>query len=388
MRIVIYSPDRHITYDGGTPDRMGVGGGITSRIRIAAALARRGHRVSVVCNCLAEATHKGVRYIPLGSVRRIECDALALHSSGGALDLTPVSGLDVKARVRVVVLSGLDVPKGSEDLRPDSYYVCSNFVRQEIRRYPFVARDQVLVTHYGVNRWNWKGIVGPLRDSRRLVYSSHPSKGLDAAREIARQLRARDARFTLHCFGGNRLWGGADSPPPEGPGMVYGGLVDQRRMAAEYKRSAFSLQLQTRLEPFGITVVEAMAAGCLVVASAVGAYKELIRSGENGFLVEGDPQDAGTLERAAELIWSVARQPALLRRIRNRAYATPFGWDTIAQVWEAHLSWLANHKNDRRLLATWARCLECGAESLALADGYHCVACGYFARSCAPFEKL
>jgi glycosyltransferase involved in cell wall biosynthesis len=168
-----------------------------------------------------------------------------------------------------MVLSGLDLPKGSEELRPDGFYVCTNFVRDFFRRFPIVDPAKILVSHCGVNRWNWSGLFGPARDSRRLIYSSHPSKGLAPAEKITRKLRERDPRFALHWFGGNRLWGGADEPLAPEPGIVYGGMVNQRHIAPEYKRSAFALQLQTRLEPFGITIVEAMAAGCLVVASPV-----------------------------------------------------------------------------------------------------------------------
>jgi glycosyltransferase involved in cell wall biosynthesis len=383
MQIAIYSPDRHILYDGSTPDQKGVGGGLTARIRIAAALAGRGHRVSLICNCPRESVDRGVHYLPLDAVTRIECDALVMHSSGGGLDLTPLLKVPLKAPVRVVVLSGIDLPKGTEELQPDAIYVCSNFVRTQIWRYPYVAREKIFVTHYGVNRWNWAGLFGPARDSRRLIYSSHPSKGFDASREVARKLRQRDQRFTFHCYGGNQLWGGSDETPPEEPGMVYGGLIHQRRLAAEYKRSAFAMQLQTRPEPFGITVVEAMAAGCLVVASPVGAFFELIQNGENGFLVAGDPADPATVQRAAELIWSVSQDSGLMRKIRRKAFATPFDWDVIAEVWEAHLGWLAEGRKGRE--AAWARCLECGGSSLVLADGYHCAACGYFARSCAPW---
>jgi glycogen synthase len=208
---------------------------------------------------------------------------------------------------------------------------------------------------------------------------------LEAAREVTRRLRQRDARFALHSFGGNRLWGGQEEAAQQEPGMVYGGLIDQRRLAGEYKRSAFSLQLQTRLEPFGITVVEAMAAGCLVVASPVGSYNELIQNGENGFLVEGDPASPETIERAAALIWDLSRDDALMRKIRRQAFTTPFDWDVLAEVWEAHLGWLMDREKARGLEPPWARCRECRGASLMLADGYHCTACGYFARSCAPW---
>lgn len=50
----------------------------------------------------------------------------------------------------------------------------------------------------------------------------------------------------------------------------------------------------------GITVLEAMAAGCPVVASAVGGLKELIKDGETGLLVQpGNPQ---ALAQAAALL--------------------------------------------------------------------------------------
>ena len=385
MQIVIYCPDRHFLYDGTTPDQAGVGGGLTVRIRIAAALARRGHRVSVVCNCSRETVHGGVLYQPLDSVSRIRADVLVMHSSGGAIDLTPLLALSIEAQIRIFLLSGLDVAKRVHDLNPDAIYVCSNFIRTEMQRSATFTRN-LFVTHYGVNRWNWAGWLGPPRDPHRLIYSSHPSKGFDAAREIARRLHRQDPRFRLHYFGGTRLWGSgvAEEVPPEEPCIRYGGLINQRELAAHYQRSAFLVQLQTRPEPFGIVVVEAMAAGCLVLASPVGAFPELIEPGENGFLLAGDPSSPETLERAAELIRGVCRNAALVRKIRSRALATPFDWETLAQVWESHLHWLMDRKGAQNLEADWARCLECGAPSLVLADGYHCTECGYFARHCRP----
>ena len=235
----------------------------------------------MICNCALQGQFDGVSYIPLDSVERIETDALIAHSSGDRFDITPLLSIPLNARVRVVAVSGVALPTGTPEFAPDSISVCSNFVRKEIARmYPFAAPKDIFVSYYGVNRWNWPTAFSPRRDPRRLLYSSHPSKGLEAARAVARQLRMQDERFTLHSFGGNQLWGGVEDPPPVEPGILYGSLVNQRRLAAEYKRSAFLMQLQTRPEPFGITVVEAMAAGCLVVASPVGAFTELIQHGE------------------------------------------------------------------------------------------------------------
>lgn len=393
MQIAIYCPDRHFLYDGKTPDQAGVGGGLTVRIRIAAALARRGHRVSVICNCPRETVHRGVLYRPLDKVDRIQADVLVMHSSGGAIDLTPLLSVSIEAKVRIFLLSGPDVAKSVHELHPDAIYVCSNYIRAEMIRTGAFTRN-LFVTHYGVNRWNWAsgasgagglaGLFRPRRDPGRLIYSSHPSKGFDASREIARRLHKGDPRFRLHYFGGSKLWGSSvaeEVPPPE-PCISYRGLINQRKLAAEYKRSMFLVQLQTRPEPFGIVVVEAMAAGCLVLASPVGAFPELIEHGENGFLLGGDPSSPETLDRAAELIRNVCQNLPLVHKIRQRALSTPFEWDTLAEVWESHLNWLMDHQGTHKLEADWARCLECGSTSLVLPDGYHCTACGYFARRC------
>ncbi|KXA96984.1 hypothetical protein AKJ37_04000 [candidate division MSBL1 archaeon SCGC-AAA259I09] len=44
-------------------------------------------------------------------------------------------------------------------------------------------------------------------------------------------------------------------------------------------------------EAFSITLLEAMASGCPVVASRVGGMKEIIEDGQNGVLVGGKPSD-------------------------------------------------------------------------------------------------
>ena len=384
MQITFYCPDRHIQYDGATADRTGVGGGITLRIRIADALAARGHRVSLICNCPRPDVHHNVAYLPLGRADRIECDVLLMHSSGGAVDLSGLLSIPVKAQTRISILSGSPLASGTEQLNPDVFYACSNFVRREIlRTSPLIPPEKFFVSYHGVNRWNWAGLFHPPRDPRKLIYSSHPSKGLDASLAVLRRLRVKDPRFTFQYFGGNRLWGGAEEAPLEEPGVFYGGLIGQRRLAAQYQRSGFLMQLQTRPEPFGITVMEAMAAGCLVVASPVGALAELIRNGENGFLIEGDPAQPEVLDRAAELMWDVSRDRRLSDQVRRSALATPLDWETVAQVWEAHFAWLLDRNGSRPMEAAWARCVACRGTCLVLADGYHCTACGHYARHCA-----
>lgn len=54
-------------------------------------------------------------------------------------------------------------------------------------------------------------------------------------------------------------------------------------------------------EPFGLVMVEALACGTPVLAFPCGAAPEIVRDGENGFLVDDEEQLAQALERVPEL---------------------------------------------------------------------------------------
>ena len=90
---------------------------------------------------------------------------------------------------------------------------------------------------------------------------------------------------------------------PSDPGLDYRGLVGQKELVKELMRCSYSMNLQSRLEPFGMVITESMRAGCIVIASPVGAYAELVRDGEDGFLIQGDHEVEETREKTAKLIF-------------------------------------------------------------------------------------
>ena len=84
------------------------------------------------------------------------------------------------------------------------------------------------------------------------------------------------------------------------------GKVDIRELVSEEEllnlySSASVFLLPTRMEGWGLAIMEAMAAGCPVVSSPVGGVTELIKNGENGILVPvGDV--AGIAEAVRRLL--------------------------------------------------------------------------------------
>ncbi len=91
--------------------------------------------------------------------------------------------------------------------------------------------------------------------------------------------------------------------------MVLLGQVDEESKV-RLMRSADCLVYPTRYESFGLPPLEAMAAGCPVVATSIPVVSEMIQNGENGLLVA--PEDPQAL---AEGILRLLAEPGLRGRL-------------------------------------------------------------------------
>ena len=106
----------------------------------------------------------------------------------------------------------------------------------------------------------------------------------------------------------------------------FWGQVDHTRIPALLAGCAVFV-LASRQEPFGIAVLEAMAARRPVVATRVGGFPEIIQHMRNGILVE--PESPGGL---AEAILLLLNEPELARTLADEGYYTVeelFTWERI-----------------------------------------------------------
>jgi len=112
--------------------------------------------------------------------------------------------------------------------------------------------------------------------------------------------------------------------------LVLGYVKDS--LLRKYYNACDVLVSPSLLEGFGLTILEAMAAGKPVIALNVGAIPELVREGVNGFLI--DKQDLRSLANTMSFL---ADHPDIIESIgvRNREYvANNFSWQKSAKLTE------------------------------------------------------
>lgn len=88
----------------------------------------------------------------------------------------------------------------------------------------------------------------------------------------------------------------------------------------------------SRLEGFGLTLLEAMAAGKPIVAYDVGAIREVVQDGENGSLVDAGDED-GLLEEIFRYLKDTELAESTGQRNRRKAFHT-FSWASTAHEFD------------------------------------------------------
>jgi glycosyltransferase involved in cell wall biosynthesis len=97
------------------------------------------------------------------------------------------------------------------------------------------------------------------------------------------------------------------APRIDGERVTYLGPVPPDRRSGLLGEARALLHLINFDEPFGFSVVEAMACGTPVIATARGSMPELVRHGENGFLVTSPGEAAAAVDASIGLDRSMVR---------------------------------------------------------------------------------
>ena len=153
----------------------------------------------------------------------------------------------------------------------------------------------------------------------------HPDKGAAEAIKVARASGRH-----LHMYGivqDSEYYQAEVAPADDGVRVTYHGAVGgtQRQNALGDARAL--LHLINFDEPFGLSVIEAMACGTPVIASRRGSMPELIEHGVTGFLVDSLEEANQAIERIDDIDRSSVRRAVAERFTIDRmadAYLTVY----------------------------------------------------------------
>ncbi len=139
----------------------------------------------------------------------------------------------------------------------------------------------------------------------------HPDKGTAHAIDVARRTGRRlDIAGIVQ---DERYFREEVEPHLDGDHVRYLGPVAASERADVLGRAHALLHLIDFDEPFGYSVVEAMACGTPVIAHDRGSMRELIDHGTTGFLVSGPDDAAAAVDAAADLDRAAIRAVAASR---------------------------------------------------------------------------
>jgi glycosyltransferase involved in cell wall biosynthesis len=243
-----------------------------------------------------------------GAVRRFQPDLIHAHwwMPGGWFAsrtrvpyLVTCHGSDVRLLERGEVVRKLAGPAFDRAARITTV---SNFLAGDLRRLLPGLKAEVLVTPMPVNV---DGFLSGARmrklDPPRILYAGNlvPSKGVDVLLRAVAELQRRGVAWQLTIFGEGPARSDLEALARElgiAGSVTWAPFVPQSQMPAEYGASSVTV-LPTRghAEGLGLTLVEALLAGCAVVGTSAGGIPEIVRHEQTGLIArDGDAGDLAT----------------------------------------------------------------------------------------------
>ncbi len=340
----------------------GIGGSETAAAQIAKAMAERGHDVTIFSECQGFA---GVYPHGRGRVEYVHHSMYEMHAHKPVdillVSRRPLAFLEMPAHARLRVLWLHDNHVGpatvltSEGLlAADLILPVSKWHRDYVlQRYPFLDPRKVVATRNGIDSDLYRD--GPLPKKNKLIYSSSADRGLMLAIDYFRDVRKEVPDAELHIFYGfetvtkiiekgllKEKDGGELLEQIEElkrranatEGVFLRGRIGQRQLSREMRESKVWFYPTWFEESSCITAMEAQAAECTPITTALAALNETVH---HGFLLQ-QPATGHAYKEAfvARAIWCLKNEePRSALAAVGRENSLDFhSWKSVAEEWE------------------------------------------------------
>jgi glycosyltransferase involved in cell wall biosynthesis/Tfp pilus assembly protein PilF len=354
LTLFFYQP-HSVVFDARTPRTRGLGGTESAVVYLAEALARRGHRIVVFNNCDEPGWFDGVEYA--------RWETLPPRCVGDRPDvLVAVRAWQLLGQVRLAPLQvfwtcdAFDQPflenlgDACRRAEIDLFMLQSDWQAATFEAHHQVPVGQIVRSRLGAAASAIASPARPVPGTRRhrLAYASTPFRGLDVLLDLFPRIRAACPDAELDVFSSMQVYGvsAADDRKQfrglyrkaKQPGVHLIGTVPQAELAARLGEVRILAYPNHYPETFCVAAIEAQAAGCAVVTSALGALPQTV--GDGGLCIPGDPRSAPYQEAfvaaCVGLLTDDARWQAMSERALARAWEH-YTWPQIGDEWETLL---------------------------------------------------
>jgi glycosyltransferase involved in cell wall biosynthesis len=358
-----------MSYTPSTPYQAPLGGSQSALCYLSAALATLGCRVTLMNRIAAATTDRGVRVVPFDDTLKAdvlrEADVVVSTLPGPGAVLRETVGR--RGRLVLWTQHASDQPAVQVLSRPecreawDAFAFVSDWQREQYLTAFKIepARSSVLRNAVGPV---FEALLSALPDHPRppaLAYTSTPFRGLDVLLDAFPRIRAAIPDVQLKIFSSMRVYQQDDAgfaplyqKAGQMPGVEVVGSLGQRDLAQALAGVAVLAYPNTFPETSCIAVMEALAAGCIVVTSRLGALPETTHGLARLIDPERDPLAHAAKHAAAvtEALLSARKDPqaaASARKAQADYVRSNLCWAGRAREWRRFL--LALLPGSRRL---------------------------------------
>jgi len=329
MKISLYDNNEKLAYNPNTLKNIGVGGTQTVIIEVARELATRGHEVTVYIKCNFPDIYDGVKYMQHFDYKPSNEDALiGFESLPKQYDAKKVFNWSTRVAIKDVLrYPNVDNLIVSSEWHRDRY---ASELPQELVKKTAVIEPGVR-DYFFEDRKKW---------DLSISYIGHPFKGgMKSLIEFARRLKPKMRHASIHVYGGGGLWGWDDDQYRSmyddliKNKILFHGRSGKKRMVKQLGGTQIFLYPVGKhiQETFCLAVLEAMASGCVIIASDNGNIKHLV--GDTGYIIGGSIDDYKWHLTAIELVTELFEDHDLLRELSEdaRKRAKEYTWEKTAE---------------------------------------------------------